>query len=106
MRTVIVSDNPLFAEVVNETVTGYACELINFKSTDPLSRLKELEPDLVILDETAKEMAQGLIAVCHLLACRILLVNLLNNDLVILDSETKTVSNIGHLREAMLLEAR
>lgn len=106
MRTVIVSDNPLLAEVVKETVAGYACELINLKSTEPLTRLNEIKPDLVILDETAnKSVAEGLISVCHLLACRILLVNLLNNDLVVLDSEKRTVSNIRHLKEAMLLES-
>jgi hypothetical protein len=105
MRTVIISDNPLFAEVMNETVAGYACALTSFKTSDPISRLSEFKPQLVILDETAKEMAEGLIAVCHLLACRIILVNLRNNDLVILDSEMRTVSNMGHMKEAMLLEA-
>lgn len=107
MKTVIVSENALFGEVIKESARECLCdELVELEPDIGSEELSLLEPDVIILDESIPmEIKERIFsAACHLSRCRILMVNLFNNDFVVLNSTRSTLQKANDLKKALTIE--
>jgi len=105
MKTVIVSANPLFGEVIRETIQESLCnEVIELGQYRGPAGLDGLNPDVVILDESMPgEIKDGLLAAAyHLPRCRIVIINLFNNDFTVLDSTRSVFQDVIDLKRVMI----
>lgn len=106
MKTVILSDNPLFGEIVKQTASKcHPAEFIEGTSSFEIDLICE-QPDMIILDQAlpSELIDQILSHAYHLKRCRVLLVGLKDNEFVVVDSVKSTVTKVEDLLKAMTLE--
>jgi DNA-binding NarL/FixJ family response regulator len=107
MKTVILSDNPLFGEIVRQTASKcHPAEFVECTSKDEISLIHELHPEMIILDQALPVDRIDLILsqAYHLKKCRVLLVGLKDNEFVVVDSVKSTVTKVEDLLKAMTPE--
>jgi chemotaxis response regulator CheB len=99
MLILIVSANPLLKEVINEIVFLVHSETIELNAEEALTRICEINPDVIIIDETIPpSYFEGLLAEARdLQKARIIVLNPIQNDIILLDSHRMTLSKVEDL---------
>ena len=103
MSILIVSTNPLFKEVIIESAPQYREEFVALVPEEALNRICELNPDVIIIDETiAPSSFEDLLAEARgLQKNRIIVLNPVKNEIILLDSHRETLKNAEDLTEAI-----
>jgi TorA maturation chaperone TorD len=103
MSILIVSTNLLFKEVITATVAQFQTELIELSPGEALTRICELKPDVIIIDETLTPSCfEGLLAEARCLQkTRIIVLNPIQNEIILLDSRRATLRKADDLIEAI-----
>jgi chemotaxis response regulator CheB len=103
MSILVVSTNPLFKEVIIETVAQFQTELIALSPGEALTKINELRPDVIIIDETVRPPSfDNLLAKARSLEkTRIIVLNPAQNEIVLMDSRRATLKKVNDLIEAI-----
>jgi chemotaxis response regulator CheB len=103
MSILVVSTNPLFTEVIIASVVQFQTELIELSPGEALTRICELKPDVIIIDETiTPPCLEDLLAEARgLQKTRTIVLNPLQNEIVLLDTRRVTLSRADDLIEAI-----
>lgn len=103
MRAIVVSDNPLFQELMWECTRNLDIEIVLHNPEAGALTVASESPDIVILDDTCPcPMSEHLLAgLCRLSTCRIFLVNFQKNDVVILCSHQSLITSSVDLGTAI-----
>ena len=103
MSILIVSANPLFKEVIIAAVAQFQTELIALSPGEALTRICELRPEVIIIDETVKPPSfEDLLAKARSLEkTRIVVLNPAQNEIILLDSRRATLKKVNDLIEAI-----
>jgi hypothetical protein len=103
MSILIVSTNPLFKEVIVATVDQLQTELIELSPEEALTRICELRPDVIIIDETITPSCfEDLLAEARgLQKTRTIVLNPTQNEIILLDSHRATMRKVDDLIEAI-----
>jgi chemotaxis response regulator CheB len=103
LSILIVSTNPLFKEVIIATVAQFNIELIELSPEETLTKICDLKPDVIIIDETIKPpYFEDLLAEARgLEKTRLIVLNPAQNEIVLLDSHRATVRRVDDLIEAI-----
>lgn len=103
MSILIVCTNPLFKEVINEIIAHVQSETIELSCEEALTRICELRPDVIIIDETiAPPYFEGLLAEARSLQkTRTIVLNPIQNEITLLDSRRSTLRKVDDLMEAI-----
>jgi chemotaxis response regulator CheB len=103
MSILIVSTNPLFKEVIIATVAQFQIELIELSPGEALTRICELRPDVIIIDETiTPPYFEELLAEARSLhKTRTIVLNPTQNEILLLDSRRATLRKADDLIEAI-----
>lgn len=103
MPILIVSDNPLFKEVIIATVAQFQTELIDFSPEEALFGIRELRPDVIILDEKVKSPAfEALLAEARgLEVTHVIVLNTTHNEIILMDSRRATLRRVDDLIETI-----
>jgi chemotaxis response regulator CheB len=103
MSILIVSANSLFKEVINEIITRVQSETLELNYEEALTRTRELRPDVIIIDETIPPpYFEDLLAEArNLEKTRIIVLNPIKNEIILLDSRRSTLREVDDLMEAI-----
>jgi len=103
MSILIISDNPLFKEVIIETAAQFRTEFIELSPEEALTRICELKPDVIIIDETiAPSFFEGILSEARgLQKTRTIVLNPIHNEILLLDSHRETLKKADDLMEAI-----
>jgi chemotaxis response regulator CheB len=103
MSILIVSANSLFKEVINEIITRVQSETLELNYEEALTRTRELRPDVIIIDETIPPpYFEDLLAEArNLEKTRIIVLNPIKNEIILLDSRRSTLRDVDDLMEAI-----
>ena len=103
MAILIVSSNPLFKEVIIASVGLPQTELLEFSPDQALTRIRELKPDVIIIDETiTPPYFEALLAEArNLQKTRTIVLNPVKNEIIQLDSYRATLRKANDLIEAI-----
>ncbi len=103
MSILIVSTNPLFKEVIIETVVRCRTEFIELNPEEAQTRICELKPDVIIIDELiAPPYFENLMAeVRSLQKTRTIVLNPVKNEIILMDSRRATLRKADDLMEAI-----
>jgi chemotaxis response regulator CheB len=103
MSILIVSTNPLFKEVIVATVDTFKTELIELSPAEALTRICELRPDVIIIDETiTPSYFEALLAKARgLQKTRTIVLNPTQNEIILLDSRRATLRKVDDLIEVI-----
>ena len=103
MSILIVSANPLFKEVIIETAAKFRTEFIELSPEKALTGMHALEPEVIIIDETIEPPCfEGLLTEARALQkTRIIVLNPINNEIVLLNSRRETLRKADDLEEAI-----
>lgn len=103
MSILIVSTNPLFKEIIVATVAQFHLEVIELCPEEALSKVCELRPEVIIIDETTvPSYFEDLLAEARSLQKnRIIVLNLTQNEIILLDSRRATLKKVDDLIEAI-----
>lgn len=103
MLILIVSANLLLKEVINAIILHMQAETMELTAQEALSRICEIRPDVIIIDETiAPPYFEGLLAEVHnLQKTRLIVLNPTQNEIVLTDSRRMTLRKVDELKEAI-----
>ena len=103
MSIVIVSANPLFKEVIIATVVQFQSEVIELSPGEALTRICELSPDVIIIDEaiTSPYFENLLAEARSLQKTRTIVLNPTQNEILLLDSRRATLRKASDLIEVI-----
>ena len=103
MSILIVSANPLFKEVIVETAAKYRSEFVELSPEEALTKICELKPDVIIIDEKIQSpYFENLLAESRALdKTRTIVLNPIQNEIILLDSQRSTLRKAGDLMEAI-----
>ena len=103
MSILVVSANPLFKEVIIATVAQLQTELIDLSPEEALAGIRELRPDVIILDEKVKSPAfEALLAEARgLEATHVIVLNTTHNEIILMDSRRATLRKVDDLIETI-----
>jgi len=103
LSILIVSTNPLFKEVIIATVAQFNIEFIECNPEESLTKVCELKPDVIIIDETVKPSSfKDLLAEARgLEKTHIIVLNPAENEIIMLDSCRATLRRADDLIEAI-----
>lgn len=103
MSILIVSNNPLFKEVIIESAPRYREEFVALVPEEALDMICKLNPDVIIIDETiAPSRFENLLAEARrLIKNRIIVLNPLKNEIILLDSYRETLKKAEDLNDAI-----
>jgi chemotaxis response regulator CheB len=104
MLILLISDNPLFSEVIIEALSSSKNMRIEVAGRDHAhKKIQKLKPEVLILDETlAQENLEKLLKIARdLPRARIILVNTHNNIYIMLDSACGMFQKSDDLIEAV-----
>jgi len=103
MSILIISDNPLFKEVIIATVAQFQTEFIELSPGEALNRICELRPDVIIIDEmiTPPYFEDLLTEARSLEKTRTIVLNPIQNEIILLDSRRATLRKADDLIEAI-----
>ena len=103
MTVLIVSANPLFREVLRESLALHRSDLVDLSPDEALGQIDEAQPAVILLDEQMPEATlQALLAkVRSLYRSRAILVNPSQNEIVLLDCNRSTVQHMEDMLEAI-----
>ena len=106
-RVLIISANPLFVEVISQSLSGQSnLELIKVAPVDASGKIAEYQPDVIVVDEAnePEELGQIIIAARDLASTQILLMNLRGNDFVVLESHRAVIRKATDLLSTIVKE--
>jgi chemotaxis response regulator CheB len=103
MSILIISANPLFKEIINEILSHDRSEIVELSCEEALTRICEFNPDVIIIDETiAPPYFEGLLAEArNLQKARVIVLNPIQNEIMLLDSRRATLKKMDDLMEAI-----
>jgi chemotaxis response regulator CheB len=103
MSILIVSTNPLFKEVIAATVEQFQIELVELSPDQAVSRVCEMRPDVIIIDETTtpRHLEELLAQARSLQRTRIIVLNPNQNEITLVDSRRATLRKAYDLIEAI-----
>ena len=103
MAILIVSDNPLFKEVIIASVGLLQTELIEFSPDQALTGISELKPDVIIIDETiSPPYFEDLLAEArNLQKTRTIVINPIKNEILLVNSHRETLKKADDLIKAI-----
>ena len=103
MSILIVSANPLFKEVIVETTAKFRSEIIELSPEEALPKICELKPDVIIIDEAIPQpYFEDLLAQSRALdKTRTIVLNPIQNEILLLDSQRATLNKADDLMEAI-----
>jgi chemotaxis response regulator CheB len=103
MPILIVSNNPLFKEVIIATVAQFHVEVIELSPEEALIKVCELRPDVIIIDETITPpyFEELLAEARNLQKTRTIVLNPTQNEILLLDSRRATLRKADDLIEAI-----
>jgi chemotaxis response regulator CheB len=103
MPIIIVSNNPLFKEVIIATVAQFHVEVIELSPQEALIKVCELRPDVIIIDETITPpyFEELLAEARNLQKTRTIVLNPTQNEILLLDSRRATLRKADDLIEAI-----
>jgi chemotaxis response regulator CheB len=103
MSVLIVSANSLFKEVINELITRVQSETLELNYEEALTRTRELRPDVIIIDETIPPpYFENILAEARKLdKTRIIVLNPIKNEIILMDSCRSTLRVVDDLMEAI-----
>jgi len=103
MSILVISANPLFKEVIIATIAQFQTELLELGPGEARNRIRELRPDVIIIDETiAPSDFEDLLAEARCLQkTRVIVLNPVQNEIVLLDSRRATLRKADDLMEAI-----
>ena len=104
MILLLVSSNPLFKEVIVDSITRFEInELISAAPGDAYQSIQQSKPDVVILDNNVESgIIDKILGTARSMEnMRIVLVSPRDNDFVIVDSYRSTIGKVEDLIEAI-----
>lgn len=107
MKLVVVSTNPLFAEVLNAALEGQNDFEITVVAPGEFTEiLANIEPEVIIVDESLERTECELIlaAAREKTSSHIILLNPKDNSACVLDSRRTIIQEIADLRQAIVRE--
>lgn len=108
MRLMLLSENRLFTEVLLKALeTARALSVQTPKPSEASKQIVETQPEIIVIDETLPiEQVDRFLRIAYSLeACKILLVNPNQNDLLTLSSQRSRIKSAGDLLSAMIKDA-
>ena len=96
---IIISANPLFKEVISNTAAQFQTDFIELSPEEAPLEISINHPELIIVDETIKQRAfeKILSAARGLKKSRIILLNPLHNEIILIESCRTTLTNVADL---------
>jgi CheY-like chemotaxis protein len=104
MKLVVVSSNPLFAEVLNAALQGHNHYEVSVAPPDEFTQvIAKVEPDVIIVDEGLGQCVYEplLTAARERTSSHIILLNPMNNRLCVLDSRRSIIQEVDDLCQAI-----
>ena len=103
MSILIISDNPLFKEVIIATVAQFQTEFVELSPEEALTGICKLRPDVIIIDEmiTPPYFEDLLAEARSLEKTRTIVLNPIQNEIILLDSRRATLRKADDLIEAI-----
>lgn len=100
----IISANPLFREVIQEIIDHLELAILEMKPDEALTSLREVQPDIIILDEAIDTTVfQCILSEARSLSqTRTIIVNPRQNEVVFLDSRKAILSKTDELKDALI----
>ncbi len=104
MLILVISANPLFKEIIYENIPREECEIMELNLEEALTRICEFRPDVVIIDETITPpyFERILSESRSLEKARVIVLNPVQNEIVLLDSRRTILREMGDLKKAIL----
>ncbi len=104
MLILVISANPLFKEIINENIPRGEFEIMELNLEESLTRICEFRPDVVIIDETiATPYFESILSEARSLQkARVIVLNPVKNEIVLLDSRRTILREMGDLKKAIV----
>lgn len=99
MLVLIVSDNPLFKEVISEIITNVRARIMELNFKETTNRLCEIRPDVIVIDETVTPpyFDNLLTEARNLPKTRVVVLNPQQNEITLLDSHRVILNSLDDL---------